>query len=410
MRTCPLLETCNLGVGYGKKQVLSHVDLNFFSGEFVCLLGPNGAGKTTLLRTLSGHLAPLEGKVILDGKDLESFTSGQLARRMSVVLTVKTMPALLCVYDFVAMGRYPHTAWTGRLSDHDDAVVMEALALVGADDLVFRDISCLSDGERQKVLIARALAQEPDIMLLDEPTMHLDLRHRMQVMSILQTLCREKGICVAASLHDVETAARLADRVALVKDNGIRAFGPPEQVMDADAVSCLYDFTSAGFDPVLGSIEIRMPAHTGRKVFVIGGMGSASVLFRLLVRKGFEVVTGVLMKNDVDCFVARSLGISCIVQDTIKDDQVEQASAILESCDFVIDSGFDLNDFTKPGMELISRTLELGKTLVCLGGNRRRIMEKLMQAGDNDIVYCENETSITGILEKKIKNCMPESV
>jgi iron complex transport system ATP-binding protein len=408
MKTDPLLQTCTLGVGYGKKQILSHVDLCFFAGEFVCLLGPNGAGKTTLLRTLSGHLAPLEGKVILDGRDLSSLKSGQLARRMSVVLTVKTMPALFRVYDFVAMGRYPHTAWTGRLAEHDDAVVMEALALVGAEDLAFRDISRLSDGERQKVLIARALAQEPDIMLLDEPTMHLDLRHRMQIMGILQTLCREKGICVAASLHDVETAARVADRVALVKDGGIKAFGPPEQVMDKDAVSFLYDFTNAGFDPVLGSIEISMPPCTGIKVFVIGGMGSASVLFRLLVRKGFEVVAGVLLKNDIDCFVARSLGINCIVQDTVLGDGIEQACEMFDSCDFVIDAGFEFNDLTMHGMDLICRALESGKTLVCLGRDRKKIMEEIMQAGageirGSDIVYCDDETCVAGILEEKVR-------
>ena len=247
----PLLSTKNLCVGYGKKQILKAINLDFFSGEFISLLGPNGAGKTTLLRTLSRHLNLLDGSIFLNGRDLRQISSEDLAKSMSVVLTERVVPPLFKVYDFVAMGRYPHTAWTGKLSPEDDCVVMEALTLVRAEDFLFRDLSTLSDGERQKVLIARALAQEPSVILLDEPTMHLDLKHRMEVMSILQGLCRKKGILVVASLHDVDVAARVSDKVALVKDGSITAFGPPEDVLRGDIVSELYDFSNICFNPIL---------------------------------------------------------------------------------------------------------------------------------------------------------------
>ncbi|CCK82355.1 ABC transporter ATP-binding protein [Desulfobacula toluolica] len=401
MNNTSILSTRNLCVGYEKKQVLKDLDLDFYPGKFVSLLGPNGAGKTTLLRTLSKHLPPLSGKITIHGKDLSLIRSDDLARIMSVVLTQRVAPPLFRVYDFVGMGRYPHTSWTGRMNSQDDDAVMESLNLVRAQHLVFRDLSTLSDGERQKVLIARALAQEPAIILLDEPTMHLDLKHRMEVMSILQGLCREKGICVVASLHDVEVAAKVSDRVVLIKDGMLHAFGSPEDVLQEDTVSDLYDFSNACFNRMLGNIEIRNRADKAR-VFVIGGMGSASVLYRLLSKKGYEVITGVLLKNDIDYFVARSLGIQCLVQDSldiISSQSVQGAVEALKACDFIIDTGFETAGLNRANLDLITTALALKKPIFCMGSPKNR--EMLNRPDLSDVWFTKTESRLVDLVEEK---------
>ena len=370
MKNLPVLSTKDLTVGYPKKEVLSAINLDFYAGEFISLLGPNGVGKSTLLRTLSNLLPRRSGRIFIQGKTLESYTADALAKTMSVVLTHKTVPPLCQVYDFVATGRYPHTNWTGRLAEKDDEVIMEAISLVHAQNLIMRDMMTLSDGERQKALIARALAQEPDIILLDEPTMHLDLKHRMEVMSILKDMCRAKGICVVASLHDIEVASRVSDRVVLIQKGAIKGFGAPEDVLEEDTVSSLYDFSDARFSRVLGSIEFKTQTEKDR-VFVIGGMGSASVLYRLLSKNGYQVSTGVLLKNDVDFHVAQSLKLTTLSQDTlgpVESSSVDQALDAMKECCAVVDAGFEAAPLSCENFRLITAARDLGKPVFRLNG------------------------------------------
>ncbi|MFK5953205.1 MAG: ABC transporter ATP-binding protein [Desulfobacterium sp.] len=369
-----ILSTWDLCVGYPKKEILKGVELKFAKGEFISLLGPNGAGKTTLLRTLSKHLKSINGQVLINNEDLRAIKQEHLARTMSVVLTEKVTPPLFKVYDFVAMGRYPHTHWSGRLEEKDDGVIMEALSMVHAQELVFRDLSTLSDGERQKVLVARALAQQPDIILLDEPTMHLDLKHRMEVMSILQRLCRDKSICVVASLHDVDLAAKLSDKVVLVKGGVIQAFGPPEKVLQDDTVTQLYDFSNACFNRMLGTIEMKNSEKKG-KVFVVGGMGSASVLYRLLAKKEYQIFTGMLHQNDIDYHVAHSLGAHCLVQlyiDTFSKEMCQCAKEKMSQCEWVVDTGFTLEKVNGDNISLLKAALAMKKPVLSLRNGQNR--------------------------------------
>ncbi|MEP7291461.1 MAG: ABC transporter ATP-binding protein, partial [Chloroflexota bacterium] len=174
----PILQTDDLAIGYGGRApqiVAEGLDLTLRPGELVCLIGANGAGKSTLIRTLAGMQAPLSGGVRLMGNDVHKLPANQLAQRLSVVLTERINPGLLTARTLVALGRHPYTDWAGRLTARDEAIVREAIAAVGATALAERQIGELSDGERQKIMIARALAQQPALMILDEPTAFLDL-------------------------------------------------------------------------------------------------------------------------------------------------------------------------------------------------------------------------------------------
>ncbi len=356
--------TCrNLAVGYKGQAVLSDLNLAFAPGHFIALLGPNGAGKTTLLRTLSRHLAPLAGHIDVLGQPLATRRAMDLARIMAVVLTDKVSPPLFSVFEFVALGRYPHTDFLGRLEAADYTAVENALRAVHAEALAERPFADLSDGERQKALVARALAQQPRLMLLDEPTAHLDFRHRVEVMAILRDLCRKQKITVVASLHDVDVAAKVADRVALIKGGKLAGWGPPEKVLSGTAVAQLYDFDGAAFNHHLGSVELRGSGHRGR-AFVVAGMGCGSTIYRMLAKQGLSIATGVLHTNDLDYFVASALGAqltSLPPMTPINGASLAAAAQRLQQCDVVIDSGFQTTDLNAGNLELLAQARHHGK-------------------------------------------------
>ena len=394
----PVLKVHNLSVGHKNIPVLQGLHFACEAGQFISLLGPNGAGKTTLLRTLSRHLPPLAGNILLRGKELTKLRALELARIMAVVLTDKISPPLFTVEEFVALGRYPHTDYLGRLQAEDISRIQAALQAVRAEHLQRRQFSDLSDGERQKVLIARALAQDPQLLLLDEPTVHLDLRHRMEVMAILRDLCRCQGITVLASLHDVDIAAKISDRVALIKDNGMMAWGSPETVLNSASVSQLYNVEQAVFDSALGSLEMRSPTSSG-KAFVVGGMGGGALVYRMLAKKGFAVATGVLQKHDLDFHVARALGAECISvgpMETIDGAGAEQALRVLATCDFVVDSGFALGPANMANVDLLHSALRQGKTVLSL---RSDIADLFAGDEKNSLYLCQDADQFLTFLD-----------
>ena len=393
-RTGAIMKTKDLSVGYNRKTVLALVDLTFEKGKFISLLGPNGAGKTTLLRTMAGLLPPCNGRVLIDKTPINEFKKDHLARILSVVLTDRVSPGLFSVFEFVALGRYPHTGFLGRLKKADKKAVITSLSQVHAQNLVFRQIETLSDGEKQKVIIARALAQEPRLILLDEPTIHLDLKHRMEVMSILQNLCREKGITVVASMHDVDIAAKISDQVVLIKDGGIVAWGPPEDTLNKKSVAALYDFEGASFNPDLGSIEIKCNGHKG-SVFVVGGIGCGTVFYRLLAKRGFAVSTGVLHTNDLDYYVAMSLGAKCITRspmEKITQNEINDAQPLIRQADYVIDAGFSVNELNQMNTELIRYALTQGKSVFSL--RKGEDVKQFLKTDLENLIICENEVSL----------------
>ena len=221
-----------LSIGYQNSAsemiVASRLDCSLRGGEFVCLLGPNGAGKSTLIRTLAGMQKPLAGGLRLSGKAMSDIAPRERARAVSVVLTEAMPSGMMDAYSLVSLGRHPYSGWFGRLSDQDRERIEWSIDAVGAKPLANRQVSELSDGERQKISIARALTQEAKLMLLDEPTAYLDLPRRVELMSILRNLAHQENLALLLSTHDLDLALRFADRLWLMTPRGNLLQGAPE--------------------------------------------------------------------------------------------------------------------------------------------------------------------------------------
>jgi len=284
----PVLKTHNLSIGYPKHTVTTGINENLFAGELVCLIGPNGAGKTTLMRTIAAMLSPIEGHVTLIGDDVRSLESRILAQRLSVVLTDRINVGLLSGYELVALGRHPYTDWTGNLTKNDENIIRWAVNAVGADELAPRHIHELSDGERQKLMIARALAQDPAVMILDEPTAFLDLPRRVEIMQLLRNLARETNRAILLSTHDLDLALRNADRIWLMPKNDAIQVGAPEDLVLTGAFEKAFASEGVQFDKRTGSFRPMVGAQ--HEVALIGEGINRIWTERALERAGFTVV------------------------------------------------------------------------------------------------------------------------
>ncbi|MBW1966076.1 MAG: ABC transporter ATP-binding protein [Deltaproteobacteria bacterium] len=389
-----VMETQGLAVGYGTRTVVADINQEMLKGQFVCLLGPNGSGKTTILRSLSRLLSPLKGAIYLDGRMLCDLAPHELARSLAVVLTERLSPGLVTAFEFVAMGRYPYTDFLGRLSEQDVEKIQESLRLVNATDIADRYFNELSDGERQKVLVARALAQEPEVIILDEPTVHLDLKHRIEIMSILRDFCRKKEITVIVSLHDVDLALKISEIVVLVKDGAIMAWGPPDEVLKEGTVARLYDLDCARFDRKLGTIEL-INSSNGRTAFVVAGGGTGTPIYRILSRSGLRLMTGVIHENDIDYHIARSIGATVIYEKSfkkIKNGRLRRSIALLGKTNHVIDSGFPIGSSNRRNLILILNAVEEGKRVYTL--RSRKAAHNLYGESAEKLIYCGGCRSI----------------
>jgi iron complex transport system ATP-binding protein len=290
-----ILETHNLTIGYKTSQktirnVASNISTSLQTGELVCLLGPNGAGKSTLLRTLAGMQPPIAGEVKLLENDIYKLPPQELAKRLSLVLTEKIDVGMLSAYALVSMGRYPYTDWWGKLTPEDEEIIHWAIKSVGAVNLAQRNVSELSDGERQKIMIARALAQSPMVMLLDEPTAFLDLPRRVEIMQLLRQLARDTNQAILLSTHDLDLALRLADKIWLLGNNGILHVGAPEDLILNGIFADTFRSEGVEFNIFSGEFNLHIP-YKG-EVNLIGEGVAAIWTIRALERVGFTVLQG----------------------------------------------------------------------------------------------------------------------
>lgn len=235
-----MLEVQSLTVGYANHEVLRDVSISIDSGEILAVVGPNGVGKSTLIRAVSGTNLIRLGGVLVDGQDVTRLSPQQRARFMAVVPQARELPAAFTVYQTVLLGRTPYLSWLGKAGMRDHAVVSLSLERTDLVGMAERRIGELSGGEQQRVLLARALAQDTPILLLDEPTTHLDLQHQSNLLNLVRLLVLEKNLCVLMVLHDLNLAGLYADRVALMANGGVFAMGEPAKVLTAQNLSTVY--------------------------------------------------------------------------------------------------------------------------------------------------------------------------
>lgn len=290
----PILVTERLSIGYQGHTVAKDLNLKLPKGRLVCLLGPNGAGKSTLIRTLCGMQEPLHGRVLLTGVDIHSISSGDLARMLSVVLTDRIQTGLLSAYELVSLGRYPHTGWSGRLTEQDHQVIRRSIEAAGVQDLAPRPVDELSDGERQKVLMARALAQEPQLLVLDEVTAFLDLPRRVDIMRTLRGLAHDNGATILLSTHDLDLAIRTADELWLLEKGGELHAGAPEDLILDGRFAQAFRSEGIEFNSFDGHFELR--AQNKGRIAVEGEGLPLLWTRRALARAGYEVDDGAALR------------------------------------------------------------------------------------------------------------------
>ena len=212
-----LLHTDGLSVGYHGRELIKEIGISLKIGEIVTLIGPNGAGKSTILKTIAKQLQEIRGSVYVENINLSELPEKELAKKMSIVFTERITPELMTVADVVAMGRYPYTGGLGILTPKDEAVVAQCMEQIRISPLKERNFMSLSDGQKQRVLLAKALCQEPEILILDEPTSYLDVKYKLEFLSMLQEMTRKKKIGVLMSLHELDLAERVSDKLVCVK-------------------------------------------------------------------------------------------------------------------------------------------------------------------------------------------------
>lgn len=395
-----ILEVKSLNVGYDKRVVVEHVEFEGAKGQMVCLLGPNGAGKSTILRTLSGLLDPVSGTVKVDGKDICRMKKDELARKMAVVLTEQASPLMTTAFEIAAMGRYPHTNFLGKLKPEDKEIVKEALETVGARHLAQRYYSELSDGEKQKVMIARALVQQPEVIILDEPTSHLDIKHKVEIIHILNRLCRTMNLTVVLALHDIDLAIKGCQTLLLVKDGKVISQGAPEDVIKNRTIQELYEIKGARYNEIMGSVELA--GNSTKEIFVVGGNGTGAKVYRSLSRLGYGMASGVLHVNDIDAQVARGICSEIITEvpfEKISPFHLKQAEDKLNEARFVVDTGFFVGEGNRANLELLNAAVQAGKKVFSMRTPEEG--QKLLGNNSKSVIYCESMSDLTGHLSDK---------
>lgn len=258
-----ILHAQNLNIGYkqAKQQTIIAQNLNceIFEGEMLCLLGPNGSGKSTFIRTIAGLQPALGGSISIHNKQIDGKNAAQLAKNMSVVLTDSISMPNTSVWDIVSYGRHPHTNWLGILSESDSEIISNAIEKVGLSELKNRNLNTLSDGEKQRAMIAKALAQDTDFIMLDEPTAHLDLPNRIAIMKLLRDLAHSTRKSILLSTHELDLALQVADRIWLMQKNAPMLCGTPEDLVLQGSFQKVFSTQAFDFDINTGFFKINYP-------------------------------------------------------------------------------------------------------------------------------------------------------
>lgn len=356
-------ETENLSVGYAGRVLIHDINIAVERGSILTLIGPNGSGKSTILKTITRHLEKIAGVVSIDRNNIGKWSNKELAKQLSVMLTERIDPELMTCSQVVAMGRYPYTNHFGKLTRADKAVVDESLAMVRATELADRPFSDISDGQRQRIMLARAICQQPTIIVLDEPTSYLDIRHKVELLDILRKMASEKNVAVVMSLHEIDLAAKISDQVICVKGDRIEICGTPEEVFTDELITSLYDMESGSFNTLFGSIELTAPCGEP-EVFVLSGGGKGIPAFRLLQKHKIPFACGILFDNDIDYQVAHALSADVVCTPAfrpVEEDAIRRAKALIARAGYFLNAGVDIGEYNQFQRTLIEYADSLKK-------------------------------------------------
>lgn len=354
--------TDQLTVGYDGKPLIREINIQLKKGEILTLIGPNGAGKSTILKSITRQLATISGTVYLDKQLMSQMSNKEVSHKLAVVLTERMRPELMTCEDIVATGRYPYTGTLGILSAEDKVKVKEAMETVHAWDLKDRDFTAISDGQRQRILLARAICQEPEIIVLDEPTSFLDIRHKLELLTILKQMVLDNQLTVIMSLHELDLAQKVSDKVICVHGEHIEKYGAPEEIFTSDYIRNLYGITQGSYNAAFGCVEMEPPKGTPQ-IFVIGGNGSGIPIYRKLQRQGIPFAAGVLHTNDVDYQVASALAAQVVAEkpfECISQKNYENAAELMKQCQKVICPLKEFGTMNAANKELLNLARKLG--------------------------------------------------
>jgi len=388
----PTISADNISVKYGDHHVIEKFSLAVDQGGFIGILGPNGCGKTTFLRAISRILKPDQGAVFIEGLDAESYDSRALAKTIGCVGQETDVAFPFTVREIVLMGRYPHIGKLAPLSGKDLAIADEAMKTTNTFHLADRLITEISGGERQRVLIARTLTQQPKILLLDEPTSHLDINHQIEIMDLIRDLTPK--ITVIGVFHDLNLASYFCDRIVLMKQGKILAVGTPLEVLTPEKIRESFSVgMMVSTHPFTGKPHLIpeygvMPASASTRIHVISGGGTGTEILHTLTLNGFTVSAGVLAANDSDCLAAVKLGLETIIEPpfaVVSEMSVQKLKMMLTNADKIVVTGMPVGYGNLANLQALTGVSApvylLGEGEDYTQGEATRIRKTLIQNG-----------------------------
>lgn len=389
------LKINDIECSYGAVKVLNGLAFSISSGSFNGIIGPNGSGKSTLLKSLSRVLKPVKGTVLLNEKDLYRMGPQEVAKKMAVVPQETAVNFSFTVKDIVIMGRSPHLGRFENEGEKDFAAARQAMALTGTLHLADRLITAVSGGERQRVIIARALTQEPEIILLDEPTSHLDINHQVEILSLLQRLNRENNLTIISVFHDLNLAAQYCDSLILMKKGAVFTVGEPQSVLTSGNIKEVYGASVlVRKHPVTGRPSIILLGRDsqigskGGRIHVVCGGGAGAPILGLLAGQGYELTAGVLNTGDVDWETARFLDIRMAEEIPflpVSEQSHRENIKLLTEADVCILANIPFGRGNLKNLEAVSLALEQSKPVLIIEG--QDIKERDFTGGEAELLY-----------------------
>ena len=353
----------DLTVGYDRIPLIKNINLGVRPGEILTLIGPNGSGKSTILKTITKQLKTIGGSVFLGKESMRELTDSEISRHLSMVMTERIHTELLSGRDVVATGRYPYTGRLGILSQQDWKKVDEAIALVHAGEVQQQDFRRISDGQRQRLMLARAICQDTQVLILDEPTSYLDMGFKLDILTTIRMLARKKNLAVIMSLHELDLAQKISDTIACVKGDRIDRVGTPEEIFSGDYVQQLYGVKPQQFDPQTGQAFLERP-EGAPEVFVIGGGGTGLAVYNRLQRQNIPFAAGILQENDVEYAAASALA-ACVFSEKaffpVSEETFLRAKQMLGSCKTCICALTEFGPYNEKNRQLFEYAKKLGK-------------------------------------------------